>query len=625
MAKGDYTISNIYQGGYSSLSPKYGDVFSGYRINPGSLGLTTDPRTANVIQDISTKLNAGVKLMEIAAVSPEIFDSIPKQQLKEINRLSKLTGVDITLHGPVIDTAGMSQQGFSELSRVSAERKITDVLQRSHELNPDGNSPVTFHAAEGIAGSEWKTLGKEGEERKARRIIAVNRDDGKMTALEEERLFFPAMKELKPEIEKKLEEGKITPEEIHGMTLREKYNFIPLAKGKLQEAEARLDTINHTTWDDSINQLLFNKERADEILQQNQIQIQHLMKDFDEDGESLKKQGLTATQKKAYDHWMNAKFYLDDTQQHIETLFNKAYKYGDENSKKLLTQASEQFGAQLETDKTPFGQSKAVQDLLYNLKKVPPEMFVPIEQFAVEKSSKTFGNAAFDAYKKLGDKTPILSIENPPAGFGLSTGEDLKNLVEASRKQFAERAVKEKGISERAAERLAEKFIGATWDLGHINMLRKEGFKEEDIISESEKIAPFVKHVHLSDNFGFEHTELPMGMGNVPMKQILEKLGQKGFDAKKIIEAGQWWQHFKAPPLRETLEAFGSPIYGMEMGPYWNQNPGFQQGYYGGLSGQWLPQTNYETFGTSFSRMPMELGGQRPGAEGSRMSGRGME
>jgi hypothetical protein len=38
-----------------------------------------------------------------------------------------------------------------------------------------------------------------------------------------------------------------------------------------------------------------------------------------------------------------------------------------------------------------------------------------------------------------------------------------------------------------------------------------------------------------------------------------------------------------------------------------------------------LPQVNYETFGAGFSRLPSELGGQRPGAEGSRMSGRGME
>ena len=77
-------------------------------------------------------------------------------------------------------------------------------------------------------------------------------------------------------------------------------------------------------------------------------------------------------------------------------------------------------------------------------------------------------------------------------------------------------------------------------------------------------------------------------------------------------------------PFKETLEAFGSPVYSMEMAPYWNQNQGLQQGYYSGY-GQMLPQNNYETFGAGFSRLPGELGGQIRSAEGSRMSGRPME
>ena len=85
-------------------------------------------------------------------------------------------------------------------------------------------------------------------------------------------------------------------------------------------------------------------------------------------------------------------------------------------------------------------------------------------------------------------------------------------------------------------------------------MLRRYGYTEEEIIKETEKVAPLVKHVHLSDNFGFEHTELPMGMGNVPLKEMMEKLGEKGFDAKKIIEAGAWWQHFRTPPFRKALK-----------------------------------------------------------------------
>ncbi len=278
-----------------------------------------------------------------------------------------------------------------------------------------------------------------------------------------------------------------------------------------------------------------------------------------------------------------------------------------------------------ESGNNQFRQAEAMNFLINELKehKYAPEVYVPIENFATEKSSETFGNAAFDAWKEFKDKTPILVIENPPAGFALSTGEDIAKIVKASREQFIKKAAKE-GISESEARKQAEKLIGATWDVGHINMLRKYGYTEKDIIAEAEKVAPFLKHIHLSDNFGFEHTELPMGMGNVPLKEIMEKLGQKGFDARKIIEAGNWWQHFRTSPFQEVLEATGSPIYGMKMAPYWSQAQGLYQGYFGGY-GQMLPQMHYETFGAGFSRLPSELGGQAQGAQGSRMSGRPME
>jgi sugar phosphate isomerase/epimerase len=80
--------------------------------------------------------------------------------------------------------------------------------------------------------------------------------------------------------------------------------------------------------------------------------------------------------------------------------------------------------------------------------------------------------------------------------------------------------MKEQKLDEAKAEKEAEKLIGITWDVGHINMIRRFGYSEKDVIKEAGKVAPMLKHVHLSDNFGLEHTELPMGMGNVPIKEI---------------------------------------------------------------------------------------------------------
>src|SRR3990172_8061341 len=508
--KRGYRISDIYQGGYSSLDP------SNNYITAGSLGMTTDPRSANILQEVSLKLSSGVKQVEIEAVSPEIFDSIPKQQLREVNRLSKLTGVDVSIHAPVsgMNVSGITQQGYSETDREAMERKVADILIRSHDLNPEGNIPVNFHSAEGIPGSQLLPPSKRKLGEKYQRMIIINQQTGRLAPLE-------------PEIR----------------------------------------------------------------------------------------------------HYRNAEAYLQDLNKQINTFFSRAYEFGTEHQREILKTYSEKFKKDLADSPDLFLQSKAMHNLLHGLKnpQVAPNLYVPIEKFAIEKSSETFGKAAWDTYKKLkGKNIPILTIENPPAGFGLSTGEDIKNLVEKSREQFVKKAVADGGLSENEATKQAEKLIGATWDVGHINMLRKFGYSEKEIIEETKHVAPLLKHVHLSDNFGFEHTELPMGMGNVPLKEMMKKLGKKGFEARKIVEAAAWWQHWKTPPFQETLEAVGSPIYGIKIAPYWSQAPGLYQGYFSGY-GQMFPQVHYETFGAGFSRLPQELGGQVQGAQGSRMSGRPME
>ena len=595
---GGYKIPDIYQGGYSSF-----DSSNNY-ITAGTMGMTTDPRVANILQEVSTKLSSGVKQIEISAVSPEVFDAMPKQHLKEVNRLSKLTGIDVSLHAPVMDVSGIDpRSGFSESERELSERKVTEALLRAKELDPDGNIPVTFHSAEGIPGSQFLPPSERKEEEKHRKLIVVNKETGKMAPLEPEIEYYPGTEKLKPE---------------------------------RRSPEQRRDTLNKTEWGNRISQLIFNKERADELLEKSKPFIEHLIEEIETGKFKEEDFKFSPDLQRAYRHYENAQAYLHDLHTQTSSLFSRAYEFGNEHQKEILKAYSENFGKNIKKDSipnpvskdkeplpNPFVQAQAMHELIHGLKRITPEMYVPVEEFAVEKSSQTFGNAAFNAYKKFKDKAPTLVIENPPAGFALSTGEDIKNMVEESRKHFVKKAVSD-GMSESQAKKEAEKIIGATWDVGHINMLRKYGYTEEEIVKETEKVAPYVKHVHLSDNFGFEHTELPMGMGNVPLKEMMEKLGKKGVEAKKVIEAASWWQHFKTPPFQETLEAVGSPVYSMKMAPYWNQAAGLYEGYFSGY-GQMLPQINYETFGAGFSQLPQELGGQMPGAKGSRMSGRPME
>jgi len=593
----DYHLEDIYQGGFSSLNPDSG--FKGYRIPTYQLGIATDPRTANILQEVSTKLQTGAKQIEVSTIQPDVFESIPNEQLKEVKRLSELTGIDVSLHGIMVEPSGMTQQGFNELAREETERQMLSNVLRSHELSPKGNIPVTFHSSASIPGAEWKK--EEGKEATKERIPIINQETGQVALVKTDIRYMPGMNE------KELE------------------------KGQKKSAEEFIGIRNFTEWSDSIANLVQIKERADRMIRDTEPLVNEIRQKL-QSGE-VKREDLGPNEKDFLNRYGNAKIELDEIQRHLTASFERAYKYGEEKgNKKQLIQISEEFGKAIRPRVDENGrlrpislseQSRAIDQLMGKLDQItPPEVYKPLDDFAIEKTATTFGNVALKAYQKFHETAPIISIENPPAGGGLARAEDLKNLVEMSRKKFVEKAV-EGGMPEKEAQTAAEKMLGVTWDVGHINMLRKFGFSEEDIIKESAKIAPLVKHVHLSDNFGFEHTELPMGMGNVPIQKIMEKLGQKGFEAMKVIEAGNWWQHFKTSPFQQSLETFGSPIYGMKMAPYWNQAV-TTQGYFSGY-GQMLPQINYETMGSGFSNLPAELGGQRQTAGRSRMSGSPME
>src|SRR3989344_2748441 len=557
----NYSVKDIYQGGYSSLKSDYGNIFTGYRISPSQIGVATFVGTPDVVQELNLKAALGTKTAELSLIEGRILDAIPKQYMEEAKRMAKLTGVDLTVHAPLLEPSGINQQGnFSESNRQAIEREMLQAVQRSHEVSPKGNIPVTFHSSTVVPGPEVSKPSKGPEEIK--RFAFIDKESGQIQTHTLEPRHYPD-----------------EPEK--------------LIKGEMKDPKKELDIINNSRWSNELTGLFVSKNRADQIISENYPLIKDIWIPYSFG--QLDPKNLTQEQRNILSRTVNAKEFLSDTLLSARALFNKAWKFGTEEERKDLMKISENFSNNLYIEaknekgqqvKVPnpdlVVQSETVQNLLSNLEQFQTKQFKLLDDFAKEKSSETFGNIAFKAYKKYGDKAPIVSIENPPAGLGLSRGEDLKNLVEMSREKFVENAKKE-GMSERDAKRAAEKLIGVTWDVGHINMIRKFGFSEKDVAEESKKIAPFLKHIHLSDNFGMEHTELPMGMGNVPFKEIMKNLGKKGFEAKKIIEAGDWWQHFGKqganPPFIPTLQGLGSPIYGMTMAPYWNQSVGLQQGY----------------------------------------------
>lgn len=600
---------------YSLESSIYGNSppYAPNAMKLSELGLTTDGRTANQLLEISNKLNTGAKVMELSASDPTLLDSIPKQQFKEINRLTKLTGGEVTLHGPQVEASGFSRDGWSETSRKVAESQISQAVERAHELNPDGNVPVTFHSTAMLPEALERVKGEKGDVSKLMWIV--------------------------------------DPRTGRTDVIRETEKHFPLEKGEPKEFNPKieLERRNKDIWTQEIGQINFSALRGEEIVRDIERQAEKIRPDVNPDeleeakknffrayAESTKTpeafEKLPADIKQSMEDEFrmldHASIFLKESYRGLRDMYNMAYKDAKPEDKKKLDDFKKEIAPfvekGIERDSEKLEQfAELVRKGIKVLNNVEaPNIFRPLNEFAIEKSSQTFATAALHGYKQFKDKAPIVTIENPPAGSGLSRAEDLRTLIEASRKSFVEQAKKE-GISEGEAKKASEKLIGATWDVGHINMMRKYGYDKSDVIKETEKIAPYVKHVHLSDNFGQEHTELPMGMGNVPIKEILEKLGKEGFEGKKIIEAFQWWQHVKTPPLVPTLEAFGSPLYPMLAGPTWTQ-ASTTYGNYFAFPSSYFPEQHFSLYGGGFSSLPQELGGQVPGRQ-SRMTGTPMD
>jgi hypothetical protein len=517
----------------------------------------------------------------------------------------------------MIDPSGFTKEGWSEVDREQAERQLKSIVERSHHLSPDGNMPITIHAS-AVPGTEYSKPSEEiintykrqirdYEGREATKddlkkldesqIIAINQETGQLVPIKREERYYP-------------EQGR-------------KIIKIP---------EEEIDTVNNTEWVNSITNLAFYKKEADEILRNAQPELMPLFEKIEKKQEITKEDmGLYSN---AIQNLQRADLFLGNIEASFRNIYNKAYKYGDENTRKVLDKISEEWKGAIkeryeiskQKEATPLDslqfivkKSQLIDDTLNKVRQIKyPDVYKKVEDFAVGKSAETLGNTAFEAYKNYGNKAPIISIENLYPGMAFSKSKEMENLVKAAREKFVEKA-KKSGFSESQAASAAEKLIGVTWDVGHLNMLRKAGYNEAEIVKETEKIAKLVKHVHLTDNFGFTDSHLPPGMGNVPIKDILKELEAAGFKGKKVIEAGGFVQHFKVSPASYILEALGSPLYSMMAQPYWNQVTA-TYGKYFAFPSAYFPEQHMSIYGSGFSSLPQELGGQVPGKQ-SRLTG----
>ena len=628
--KEEYGTSNFYSGADYGLDPSYGDEYSlgispEYAPSPSQFGLTTDPRTAAQLREVSSKLSTGAKTIELTGITPGELESIPQQHFKEINRLKKLVGTDLTFHGPIIEPTGVTKNGWNEAHREQAERQMWSAVERAHDMDPDGNLVVTFHSSASLPEPETKVVTE-----------VIDPITGKKKMIEQIKEFWV--------VDERSGQFQNIPLRADYLKGEGRFSSSEAQKKKVLDA---IDKQNKDAWFKRLQGMSFHAGQGADLVEKTIDNAVNIISSSGGNEEKAREQ-IAQAYKKYLDgedvesflgkfkdlsplnmsDIVRGDLYLRDAYQDLQTLFNDAYESAlKDNSKenlKKLDKYKEEISGSLDKLQDPTQVGEFARELVRGVNVLrsiePPKGLKPLREFAVDKSADTFANLAFNSYKNFGKTAPIMSIENPPAGTGLSRAEDLRDIVKESRKKLERRLIDEKGLSEREAEKQAEKLIGVTWDVGHINMIRKFGYDKEQVIGETKKIAPFVKHVHLSDNFGLEHTELPMGMGNVPTKPMLEAIREFNKKAKHIVETGgAWFRDFKISPLKQTLKAFGSSIYSMQLAPQWDMKADVAGGYFIG-QGRTLPNQHFSIYGAGFSNLPSELGGPAAGG-GSRLGG----
>jgi len=531
----------------------------------------------------------------------------------------KLSGVRPSIHGPLIDPAGFGDRGWEgEEGKKHHERRMFDAVEKAHMLDPSGNVPIVFHASN-VGGREY--VKTEDGEKRLQKSTAVNRETGQMVPLEYERRFIPG-----------------SARSLEG-------------EGKEHRVEDQIGSINEIEWDNKMTELATFNKQAQEVMGsaplyfKGEAQNYTIKKDGFYDMQGNKVKFSDETKKinlvEKYNQMRKSDVFLENVGHNFNTAFHKAYKYGSEEQKRELKGLAKEYRENLKTiggskEKgisvmAPVQTYEFYQQAINGLQAITsgknggaPQLYQEIEKFSIEKAADTFGNLALKSYKEWKDNAPIIVIENLPEHLAFNDPETFRKVIEESRTAFVKKLQKKEGMNERKAKKIAEKQIGATWDIGHINTLKKRGFTDKDIIKATEYVTEdptLVKHIHLDDNFGFSDAHMVPGQGNVPLQGIMEKLAKrtKLGEMTKIIEAGAFISQFKASPLPGALKALNSPIYSMKAGPTWNMVERISGNYNIGF-GNSSPENHHSLYGAGFTTLPTELGGQVSG-EFSRFSG----
>ena len=181
----------------------------------------------------------------------------------------------------------------------------------------------------------------------------------------------------------------------------------------------------------------------------------------------------------------------------------------------------------------------------------------PLKDYGLEKIADAVAELTEYSIGVSNDNPIHLAIENlaSPQMYGSSASE-LLEIIEESRKRLAFR-LQERGRRSSESKSSAKEFIGATLDIGHLNVCRQ--FYRGDafhkwMVSQARDLANanVIFNLHLSDNRGMDDSHLLIGEGNSPIKEILGALLDFGYKGFIVVESAG-----SPAAVRHAMNLFG--------------------------------------------------------------------
>jgi len=656
-------FESFYGGGNSTFEPDGYNSFinapvepsSGYRLNPTQIGFSANPMTGDQLGELQRGIRSGAKVIEVNLLrgvqvqgGGNADQVTPIQHFEEMRALSKLTGIKPSVHGPLVEASGFGERGWSKDTQEKNERIMFEAMKKAKIIDPDRSIPVTFHASNlyGGGGTTYKPGEKKGGVHEfVEDIVPIyNKEEKRLSHIQESSMYHIGGQGDKFETKKTIDEA--------------------------------IENQNAISWDNDIKSLVAEKIQADKILEEALSNRQALSNMLSEKGTN--KESVLGVTESIGRKITAAQTILQNNRQSFGTLFHQAYKYGSPEQQKELKKMSddwhkeeEAFKARMrkrEEEGKPLSneeyllnssgiQDKYLKKMEFLTSRIPqrdekgdlvtdekgkpvfipgfdaPRRYVRGEGCAMEKAAESCGKVGAWSYAQLGkESAPVVAIENVWNGTMFSRGEDMKKLIEKSREEMVKHLVQEEGMKRKEAEKAAKEKIGMNLDVGHLNMFKEKGFTDTDIATQVKEVAPYIKHMHLTDNFGYSDEHLYPGQGNVPFKEIFTELKKLRPEIDKEVKmisetGGVEARHFGGRSAHAfTLAAFGVPIFG---GDYWN-GPTFTSGIntFGNYSmgyGETSPSIHHNFYGAGFTGLPLGVGAEIPGMGGrggqSRFSG----